>query len=751
VNIKTRSFPDLYTLSISSSVGFNPNANLNGDFLSYPGGSRDIFGFDDGTRDLPEGVPTDPEAFPISNFLPDAHLFFDEITHKFSPILTPSTDKSFLNTGFSVDFGNSFYVNDGQLIGVVASLTYDLSFDHYDDGINARYRRDDIEVETLGSRYVYNDTRSTMSVSLGGLLSLAYQPSTNHEIALIVSSTQSAEDETRYQEGPTSDSGSDANSEDQVRSLVFTERNLTSAQLKGEHFFESNEIKVNWSVTSASSTQKDPDARYMNNEIDTVTGSTSLVKPDRAPRRVFRDLSEDQISGTVDVEIPVLDKGSLKRIVKVGGVINKKKRDFQEQVYQYEVFNTGNSIFSDFTTAEEFLDPEFLGVSDNPPIMKRFINFFRGQVYEGEEEITAVYGMLDFELNEKWRIIGGVRQENTDLNTLSLSNVDTRFFEPSAEVIEDKTLPSAQVVYKINDTQSIRASWSQTLARPTFREIAPYRSFPFIGGDEYLGNQNLQLTDIENYDLRWEWYPNPGEVISVGIFAKKLENPIEMVIEEVSGNFRQRPYNVDTGEIQGVEFEFRKNLFFIHEALANFSINANFTYTTSEVDNSNREFISQVSFFEDAETVSEFRDLLEGFEDEYGIDQQLYPREELLAAAPNTPTTRDLFGQPDIIANFSLSYDNPTTATSVSLNFNYVDQKLVYASQGATPDVYDAAREKLDLIIKQGFGDYWSIKFSAKNLTDSSKERFYDSAEQDIFSSYKSGRSFSLSATYKFQ
>lgn len=751
VNIKTKSFPELYTFSVSSKIGYNPNSNLNRDFLSYPGGGKDYLGFDDGTRDLPQGVPTSGEDFPASNFIEGAPQFFDEITRKFSSVLSPSPDKSFLDTGFSLDFGNSYYLQNDHLIGVVASISYDISYQHYDDGINARYRRDSITNTDLGSRYIYSDTKSTQSVSLGGLVSLAYQPSTNHEIALIVMSNQSADDVSRFQQGPTGDSGSDADSVDQVRSIQFTERNVTSAQLKGEHFIEAHEIQLNWSLTGTTTSQKDPDARYSNNEIDINTGRVSLVKPNRAPRRVYRDLSEKQASVTFDFEIPVFDSGSLIRNIKLGGVYNDKSRDFSEYVYSYQTLVVGNSIFSDFESIETFLDSDKIGILDDGPLMKRFINFARSQVYEGSEDVSALYAMVDYQINENWRFITGLRQENTKINVKSLVDVDTQFFSPTAAVTEDKILPAAQLVYKLTDTQNLRTSWSKTLARPTMREIAPYRSFPFIGGDEYLGNQNLSLTDIENYDLRWEWFPNPGEAVSVSLFYKQLTNPIEMVVGEVAGNFRKQPQNVNSGEIMGVEFEFRKSLLFISENLQDFSINANITYSKSEVDNSNQEFISKVPFYESAEILSEYNLVLREQQELYGeINEQLYDREALLSAAPNTPITRDLFGQPDLILNLSLNYDNPITATAVSLNFNYVSDKLAFASQGATPDVYDAASEKLDLIIKQGIGDKWTLKFAAKNLTDDTKERYYDSEDKDIYSSYSMGRFYSISATYSF-
>jgi outer membrane receptor protein involved in Fe transport len=751
VNLKTRSFPELMSFSVATSMGYNPQSNLKDSFLSYDGGKRDWLGFDDGTRELPEGIPTNPKDYPSSTFADGAPQFFDRITRLFSPVLTPKMQRSGLNSGLSVDFGNTYYFGVNNMLGVISSFSYDLGYDHYENGINARYKRDDIQNETLAFRQLYRDTRSVMTANLGGLLSLAYQPDGNNEYNLVLTTTHSGEDEARFQQGPTDSSGSAVNQEDQIRSLIFTERSLHSAQLRGEHFFEGNEWRMDWSLTAATSSQEDPDARYSNNEIDTESGIKSLVKPARAPRRVFRDLSEDQLSYNFNLEIPFMQKGDLERSIKLGGVFSSKHRDFNEQVFQYTYVTLGNSIFSDFEDMESFLDEEKIGINGEGPFMKRFISYFRGQRYEGDEDISAAYAMMDYDLNDSWRFIGGVRIEKTDLRVKSLTDVDTSFFSPEGSIDDTQTLPAAQLVYRLSENQSLRASWSSTIARPTFREIAPYRSFPFIGGDEYLGNQHLVLTEIDNFDLRWEWYPRPEEIVSLSLFRKNLSNPIEVLIEESSNNYLERPYNVDSGEIQGIEFEFRKNLGFMADWLNDFNINANLTYAASEVDNSNQEFISKVPFFENSESVEQLRTLIAELTETYGIDTQIWPREPLTAIAPNTPRRRDLFGQPDWIANASLSYDNQRSGTSVILNYNYVGDKLAFASQGATPDVYDAARGKLDLILKQNIGNNWAIKLSAKNLSDSARERYYDSLVKDIHTRYRSGRAFSLSATYRFE
>ena len=90
-------------------------------------------------------------------------------------------------------------------------------------------------------------------------------------------------------------------------------------------------------------------------------------------------------------------------------------------------------------------------------------------------------------------------------------------------------LPALALNYQLHRDQILRLSASQTLSRPEYREIANVSSFEPIGGIITFGNPNLQRALIQNYDARWEWYPRPGEVLSVGVFAKRFEDPIERV------------------------------------------------------------------------------------------------------------------------------------------------------------------------------------------------------------------------------
>ncbi|KTF06920.1 TonB-dependent receptor, partial [marine sediment metagenome] len=81
----------------------------------------------------------------------------------------------------------------------------------------------------------------------------------------------------------------------------------------------------------------------------------------------------------------------------------------------------------------------------------------------------------------------------------------------------------------LEDDMQLRASIGQTVVRPDLREVSsatyldPLTNFPIAG------TPGVSTTDIINYDLRWEWYREAGNNLSVGLFYKDMEAPIESV------------------------------------------------------------------------------------------------------------------------------------------------------------------------------------------------------------------------------
>src|SRR5262249_2171611 len=151
---------------------------------------------------------------------------------------------------------------------------------------------------------------------------------------------------------------------------------------------------------------------------------------------------------------------------------------------------------------------------------------------------------------------GGARAEYWDLylHTEKLFANDRNIANPSATDV----LPAIALRYKLGETQNLRLSTTRTLSRPEYREVSPLLSREVIGEVSTIGNPDLRRALIDNYDMRWEMYPNSGEVISVGLFAKQFHSPIERVEVATSGASNYSFVNADGAVNYGVELEARK-------------------------------------------------------------------------------------------------------------------------------------------------------------------------------------------------
>ena len=275
---------------------------------------------------------------------------------------------------------------------------------------------------------------------------------------------------------------------------------------------------------------------------------------------------------------------------------------------------------------------------------------------------------------------------------------------------ENDLLPSFNAVYELSPSINLRASYGRTLARPTFRELAPFASFSFVGDFTLIGNADLQRTLVDNFDLRWEHFGNSGELYAVSFFYKDFQNPIERVILNVNGEVQYQ--NVAEAQVVGLEIEARHGASFIHRSLANLQVGGNLSLFNSEV------------------TIA---------------PAELTLRRALIA---NAPDRRPLQGQSPFLLNLDLGYDNFETGMGVSLFYNLFGRRLDEVSLGGTPDVFEEARGTMDMTFSQQWHSY-KIKFKANNLLDAPIQKAYRYQGVDyIANHHQKGRSFSLSLSY---
>ncbi|HYD84705.1 MAG TPA: TonB-dependent receptor, partial [Opitutus sp.] len=323
----------------------------------------------------------------------------------------------------------------------------------------------------------------------------------------------------------------------------------------------------------------------------------------------------------------------------------------------------------------------------------------------------AGYAMVDAQLTEKLRAIGGVRFESTEMRTDPVPVVGG---SPKLGIIDQvDTLPALSLVYASSPKTNWRLAYGRTVARPTYKELTDIRYEDVFTGDVYLGNAELDLTLIDNLDLRWEWFPRRGETLAVSAFYKRLDQPIEVLYDPGVGSIQ--PQNVERGTVYGLEFEFRRSLQFLGDAFANFSVGTNLTFVHSEVTIPERELAI------------------------------------LRAYDPNADDKRELLGQSPYIFNFDVSYDRASSGTAATLSFNVVGERLDLVNFGPLPDVFEQPAPLLNLVVAQRLSDRWRLKLSVKNLLDPDHEKTIAVSGQTLIYERSSvGRSYAIGVNYAF-
>ena len=726
VDITTKSFPEQFTFSISSSVTHNTQVQGNGQFLTHPGGSFDWLGFDDGTRAAPSILAqTSAENIPDRPIFAEDPERYSRLSKSLSGPMGPSAGTAPVNQSYSVSLGNQSDVF-GRPLGYVFSLSYDREASFYEDGETGRYQLGG-NADELSELIFLTDQKATEEASIGGIANLTYRLSENHEVGLNSLYTHVGQSTTRFQEGQwTAEAGPDDVLTN--RTLLFKERDVRSVQLRGENYLEElGRTRITWNGAFSKTTQEEPDRRFFASIARVqASGDTLYSAFDqglRPPSRIFRDLAEEKYSGTVDVQIP-LSLFDRKGHLKFGGSYGATARNFSERQFSFNSPDPASGIAFDGNASAYFRE-ENRGVvgqdETGNPVFGLTIDDQTSAFnsYDGERAVGAGYAMAEVPLWNRLKVIGGVRLESTDLSVQATP-------DSSGQIDETDLLPSLNIVYELRDDMNLRLAGTRTLARPTFREVAPYPGFDFIQGEVIIGNPSLTRTLITNVDLRWEWFTGPGEILAASVYYKTMEDPIERAFIGSSSNTGSQLTwrNVDQATIYGAEFEARTRLGVITPALRNVKVGGNLSLTQSEID---------VPCFE------------------YADDGSRCLRGPLVFRQVNDESsTRNLQGQSPYLLNLDLRYENPETGTSAGIFYSVFGERLSVVSTGSTPDVFTQPRPQLDVTFSQRLFSRWTASFKAKNLLNSAQEKVYSfGGESFPYQKNETGRSFSLGFKYQ--
>lgn len=715
VNIRTKSFPEQFFVSASASTDYNTETT--GETLLA-------------ARTSGRSAPTVPATLPSrtaaelaarTGNLTTAQTL-DAATKSFgTESLFPTTVKADPDFGFSTAIGNRHHFGTEGLFGYTASLTLDRSFSHVADGEANRFLgtssapqsrllltrdRTLLSVDpktTAATTPAFGVTSSTQSESMGGFVKLAVRPTPQHEVSLDLFYNESTDDNVRR--GVGEEAMNYAGAVFEVYDLLYTERAVASAQLAGKsHFPQANDLRVEWRLATSASTQDQPDYRTLAavyNPDGSFINATGVQ-----PNRYFRELDEDSVEGGVDVSFP-FEAAAREHQVKVGAVASANERTYDEKRFQYSLLPRSRAELEAY--------PGNLGIVSSTATSVTLGNTItrlqEPNNYDGEQKIAAAYGMLEYQASPRVRVIGGVRFEQTKISTDPV--VLTGLTPKRGEIDQTDALPALSVVFAGTPKTNWRAAYGRTIARPTYKELTDIRYEDVFTGDVYIGNPGLELTVVDNVDLRWEWFPRKGETLAVSAFYKRFDQPIEVLYDPTLGSIQ--PQNVERGTVYGLEFEFRRGLGAFTEVLRDFSLGANLALIHSEV------------------TIPQAELTILRADDRGASDK------------------RELLGQSPYVLNLDATWDRRSSGTTATLSFNVVGERLDLVNFGPLPDVYEQPAPLLNLVVSQRLADRWRLKLSARNLLDPDQEKTIGVAERTlVYARSRTGRTFGVSLTWLF-
>ena len=705
VEIRTRGIPEEDFFSIGLSLGYREGTTFD-DGLTYRGGDRDWTGFDDGTRDIPDPIVdliAGGRKLPLQQtpFTPDGltEEELEELGESLPNIYDIEEKELGPDRGISIEGGKLFTFGNELSAGVTGSLLWD-------DAWRARTedRRSFIPLGdgSLRLNDDYTIERTTRTIGLSGFLTGGVNYNDLHEIDLTTMLLRQTEDETTRQTGFNLDEDGDI----RISELEWQERQLMSHQAEGSHVFPIlNSSRIEWGYSQSEAELSTPDQRSYRYDPDEQAGFIFSRRSDSNIRR-YTQLDDSAVDFGADLFVPFSFTDLIDGELSGGFRVLEKQRDSTIRRFKFERISRLTLDERRQQDLEDILVPENIG----PGGVQLQEITRNSDTYAASLDIDAYYGNLDFTIAERIRLSGGVRVEEWKQNVRTFSLFEPDTVESDSNLSDTSLFPSASLTWLISDRQQLRLSYAETIIRPDFKELSDSPFTDPILEREVVGNPELLPSDVQHADIRWEFYPEPGELLSIGAFYKRIEQPIELTVQP--GVVQLLTYaNAEEAENFGIELEGRKTLGFLDRWLGWERVFDPFYLA------------GNVSIIESEITIDpEDRGIL-------------------------TSTSRELQGQSPMIINFQLGYDRPELGIEATLLYNFVGERITEVGVLGAPDKVEQGAGQLDAVFRWGWSDHWSMSLKFSNLLDA---KFQIKQGPETTQRYKNGRTASIGISYDF-
>ena len=698
--------------SFNIAVGGNWNTSSAFQNFSYSKGSgTDFLGFDNGLRSLNGGIHAALNPQLNANGKPVGDYATSLLGNGLNNDWLVKNRKPLGDLKLAASL-NQRWMLGGRTLGMLAALNYTNEYRTYENMENNLYGIYDAANDKPNYLRHSVDDQYNNNVRLGAMLNFTFlSKDGNHKYQLKNIFNQLATSRYTWRDGVSAQSNLERSAEYYYRS-----RTTYNGQLTGKHTFTSDAL--DWSIGYAYANRHLPDRRrYLID--DALESGVYALSTGNDISREWTQLDEHILS------LGVNDKhhfkfGNFEPDLQVGAYGEYRSREYQTRNFIYNWNVSDNNMPSDFRHSDI---PTLLSSEANMGYDKLYLleeKQMRNN-YRGHNTLGAGYLALSLPFG-KLGIHAGVRFEHNDMELISNSR-DYEKSESSRHYKTDDVFPSLNTTYKISDQHQVRLSYGRSINRPEFREVSSSVYYDFDLASNVQGNTELKNCYVDNLDLRYEWYPSRGELISLAVFYKHFDSPIEWTYTVAGGTDLIYSYkNAKSANNYGVELDIRKNLGFI--GLKDFSWSFNGVLIKSKV------------------------------QFEKGAKEE----------------DRPMQGQSPYLINTGIFYKNAPLKMDIALLYNRIGKRIIGVgrSEGSTgddsnsrvPHSYEMPRNTIDFSLAKKFGEHLELKLNVRDLlaekiyykqfadvtySDGSKKEV-----EEIARCYKPGRNIGLQAIYKF-
>ena len=696
IDMRTKLIPneEFYELSVSTTYD-SLATGTEGDIMA--GYDDDWTGFDTGYRDLPESLAP---LYENSDFISLATASYFEIqsaAQGFSGQWLPEKEEFAADIGFDFAYGNSFRLENYGNLGVIISAGYDSSNDYQPDISRTNYSRG--TGDALVAMDQYEVKKSNKQVDTNLLTTIGWDINNQNYLQFTGLIVRKTDNRLTVSEGR----NVEADFNERRTKMEWVERSITSSTLSGKHDFD-NGLSIDWRTSFATGKRNSPFEREYFYEFQ--NGAYEFSRRQDSNYTNFSWLNDNSNETAIDFMYPI-ETDNIIANFKFGLKTLEKERDTDVKRYAF---------LPDFTNGALFADRDFrrqpINVIMNPQnfrydrtglvLTELSLNTDR---YEGEMTVDAWYVSFESDITEKLSVSIGARNEESLLETNTLT------FFGGSDVVQstdelDKLLPALTATYQLNESMQVRFGMSETISRPMFREMSPVLFVNFETDRLERGFEGIKSSEIENLDLRYEWYFGFDEFLTISYFTKDFINPIEQVLEAAATSSYVSYRNALSAELQGAEFEFQKQF---GELISGYDFFGKINYTVTDSNAvTNPEFI----------TLSSYDD-------------------------------RPLVGQPDNILNIQFGYYG-SDDSRLSVIYNDVGKRIRELGSDVIPNVMEDLPETLDMVYKKTFRAFdgnLDLTIKLRNLL----EEPYEALQGDrVFETYSTSSSISIGLKYSY-